>query len=55
MKANIEAFYYRVRDRMNTGGGHSRVRGMFLPEKYKTRNIDQSKLRGYPKIKGIYF
>jgi len=24
-------------------------------KKYKTRNIDQSKLRGYPKIKGIYF
>ncbi len=59
MKANIEAFYYRVRDRMNEGykttGRHSRVRGMFFPEKYKTRNIDQSKLRGYPKIKGIYF
>ena len=59
MKANIEAFYYRVRDRMNEGykttGRHSIVRGMFLPEKYKTRNIDQSKLRGYPKIKGIYF
>ena len=34
---------------------HSRVGGMFLPEKYKTRNIDQSKLRDYPKIKGIYF
>ena len=59
MKANIEAFYYRIRDRMNEGykttGRHSRVRGMFFPEKYKTRNIDQSKLRGYPKIKGIYF
>ena len=59
MKTNIEAFYYRVRDRMNEGykttGRHSRVRGMFFPEKYKTRNIDQSKLRGYPKIKGIYF
>ena len=52
MKANIEAFYYRVRNKMDN---HSRVRGMFLPEKYKTRNIDQSKLMGYPKIKGIYF
>ena len=36
MKANIEAFYYRVRNKMDN---HSRVRGMFLPEKYKTRNL----------------
>ncbi len=46
-----ETLYYKKRAKL----WHKKLKGDFLPEKYKTKNIKQFKLKEYPQIKGIYF